>query len=121
MQNLRNQTLVVLGRPFLATANANINCRTGVTDVSFGNMKVRLNAFRASHQVPDKDNCSTVDVVDELVVTTLQPENTLPVLIAYDLFDDQESQNLDVLKKHKSAISWSVEEKLIEKKIIKEA
>ena len=32
-------TPIILGRPFLATANACINCRTGVMDVSFGNKK----------------------------------------------------------------------------------
>jgi hypothetical protein len=36
---------VILGRPFLAIANACINCRTGVMEISFGNMKVRLNIF----------------------------------------------------------------------------
>ena len=89
VQNSRKHTPVILGRPFLATANANINCRTGVMDVSFGNMKVRLNAFRASRQPPDQDDCFAVDVVDELVtVDTLQPEATLPILIAPDLSDD---------------------------------
>ena len=107
MQNLRKQTPVILGRPFLATANANINCGTGVTDVSFGNMKVRLNAFMASYQCPDKDECFTfaVDVVDELMEKGLQLEDTLLVIIASNLSDDQEGQILDVLKEHKSAIS----------------
>ena len=36
-------------------------------DISFGNMKVWLNAFRASHQPPNKDNCFVVDVVIEPV------------------------------------------------------
>jgi hypothetical protein len=38
---------VILGRPFLATANACINCHIGVIEISFGNMKVRLNIFNA--------------------------------------------------------------------------
>ena len=88
MQNSMKQTPVILGRAFLATANANINYHTGVMDVSFGNMKVRLNAFRASHQPPDKDDCFAVDVVDELVEKALQLENTWPIIIASDLSDD---------------------------------
>jgi hypothetical protein len=36
---------VILGRPFLATANALINCRSGVMKISFGNMIVELNIF----------------------------------------------------------------------------
>ena len=73
-------------------------------DVSFGNMKVRLNSFRASHQPQDKDDCFAIDVIDELVEKALRPEDTLLVIIAPDLSDDQEDQILDVLKKHKSAI-----------------
>ena len=41
------QIPVILGCPFLATANACINCRTGVMKISFGNMKIRLNIFTA--------------------------------------------------------------------------
>ncbi|XP_076958512.1 uncharacterized protein LOC143634262 [Bidens hawaiensis] len=33
----KRQPSVILGRPFLATANALINCRTGVVDMAFGN------------------------------------------------------------------------------------
>jgi hypothetical protein len=39
--------LVILGRPFLATTNACINCRIEIMEISFGNMKVRLNIFNA--------------------------------------------------------------------------
>ena len=46
----RKQIPVILGRPFLATANACINCRTRVMDVSFGNIQVKLNVFQASQQ-----------------------------------------------------------------------
>jgi hypothetical protein len=38
---------IILGCPFLATANACINCWTGVMEISFRNMKVRLNIFIA--------------------------------------------------------------------------
>ena len=40
-----NQILVILGRPFLATANTLINCRMGVMRISFRNMTVKLNIF----------------------------------------------------------------------------
>jgi hypothetical protein len=38
---------IILGRPLLATANACINYRTGVVEISFGNIKVILNIFNA--------------------------------------------------------------------------
>eukprot|EP00268_Persea_americana_P055459 TRINITY_DN6445_c2_g2_i1.p1 TRINITY_DN6445_c2_g2~~TRINITY_DN6445_c2_g2_i1.p1 ORF type:complete len:118 (-),score=26.22 TRINITY_DN6445_c2_g2_i1:207-527(-) len=80
-------------------------------EVSFGNMKVRLNAFKASHQPPDQDDRFAVDVVDELVTAdTLQPKATLQVLIAPDLSDDQGDHILEVLHKHKSALGCSIAE-----------
>jgi len=40
---------VILSRPFLATTNANINCRTGIVKIRFGNLKVKLNIFHTSY------------------------------------------------------------------------
>ena len=45
VQKVGSQILVILGRPFLATANALINYRIGVMKISFGNMTVELNIF----------------------------------------------------------------------------
>jgi hypothetical protein len=50
-----NQIPVILGRPFLATANALINCRTGVMKISFGNMTVELNIFNINSQPLEYD------------------------------------------------------------------
>jgi hypothetical protein len=69
---------VILGRPFLATANACINCRIGVTEISFGNMKVRLNIFNAFQHAPDQNECFFVDDIEEYV------EDSLPSLLADD-------------------------------------
>ena len=40
-----NQVSIILGRPFLATYNAIINCRNGVMQLTFGNMTLELNIF----------------------------------------------------------------------------
>ena len=40
VSNSKAQILVILGRPFLATSNALINCRNGVLKLSFGNEHV---------------------------------------------------------------------------------
>ena len=40
-----NQVSIILGRPFLATSNAIINCRNGVMQLTFGNMTLELNIF----------------------------------------------------------------------------
>ena len=52
-----NHVLIILGRPFLATSNAIINCRNGVMQLTFGNMTLELNIFHLSknhmHQQED--------------------------------------------------------------------
>ena len=69
---------VILGRPFLATAHACINCRTGIMDLSFGNMIVRLNVFDASQQPSREEDCYAVNIIDGLV------EETLPQILVDD-------------------------------------
>ncbi|RVW58405.1 hypothetical protein CK203_114368 [Vitis vinifera] len=41
-----NYVPIILGRPFLATSNAIINCRNGVMQLTFGNMTLELNIFQ---------------------------------------------------------------------------
>ena len=43
--NEPNHVPIILGRPFLATANAIINCRNGIMQLTFGNMTLELNIF----------------------------------------------------------------------------
>ena len=45
-----NHVPIILGRPFLATANAIINCRNGVMQLTFGTMTLELNIFHLSHK-----------------------------------------------------------------------
>ena len=45
-----NQVPIILGRPFLATSNAIINCRKGVMQLTFGNMTLELNIFHLSNK-----------------------------------------------------------------------
>ena len=42
-----NHVPIILGRPFLATSNALINCRSGVMQLTFGNMTIELNIFHS--------------------------------------------------------------------------
>ena len=43
-----NYVPIILGRPFLATSNAVINCRNGVMQLTFRNMTLELNIFHLS-------------------------------------------------------------------------
>ena len=45
-----NQVPIKLGRPFLATSNAIINCWNGVMQLTFSNMTLELNIFHLSNK-----------------------------------------------------------------------
>ena len=45
-----NHVPIILGRPFLATSNAIINCRNGVMQLTFDNMTLELNIFHLSNK-----------------------------------------------------------------------
>ena len=47
---------VILGRPFLATSNALINCRNGVMKLSFENMTLEMNVFNICKQLRDDND-----------------------------------------------------------------
>ena len=50
MEESTHQVTIILGRPFLATANAIINCQNGVMQLTFGNMTLELNIFHLSNR-----------------------------------------------------------------------
>jgi hypothetical protein len=58
---------VILGRPFLAMANALINYRTGVMKISFENMTVELNIFHIRKQPPEYDEMKQVCLIEEIM------------------------------------------------------
>ena len=59
-----NHVLIILGRPFLATSNAIINCRNGVMQLTFGNMTLELNIFHLSkkHKLAEGDKQGSEEV-----------------------------------------------------------
>jgi hypothetical protein len=67
VQNVGVQIPVILGRPFLATANALINCRTGVMKISFGNMTVELNIFDISKRPRECDEIGNSCLIEEII------------------------------------------------------
>ena len=67
MVNQGTQFPVILGRPFLATANAIIHCRGGLMTLSFGNMTVNLNIFNVIKGMGDEEDVCEVNMVDSVV------------------------------------------------------
>jgi len=67
-----NSFPVILGRLFLATSNALINCRNGLMKLSFGNMTLKMNIFNICKQPGDDNDSQEVDVIEELVYDQLE-------------------------------------------------
>ena len=64
-----NHVPIILGRPFLATANAIINFRNGVMQLTFGNMTLELNIFHLNNK---KNLSETEDQISDEVVSINQ-------------------------------------------------
>ena len=88
-----NHVPIILGRPFLATANAIINCRNGVMQLTFGNMTLELNIFQLNNkqnlletenQISDEvvsiDQCAGKQSVQELQEVISQEDEEILVL-----------------------------------------
>ncbi|XP_071713221.1 uncharacterized protein [Rutidosis leptorrhynchoides] len=58
--------VIILGRPFLTTIDALINCRIGVMDIPVGNKRSRLNIFNSLH-TPDVQDWFLFDTNHEQV------------------------------------------------------
>jgi hypothetical protein len=67
VQNIGVQIPMILGRPFLATANTLINYRTGVMKSSFGNMTVELDIFDINKKPRDCDKIGSAYLIEEII------------------------------------------------------
>ena len=67
MSNPRAQTPVILGRSFLTTVNAIINCRNGSMRLTFGDMTREVNVFNLGKQPHDvEDQTFEVNLIENL-------------------------------------------------------
>ncbi|XP_035542082.1 uncharacterized protein LOC118344790 [Juglans regia] len=66
---------VILGRPFLATSNAIINCRSGVLNLSFSNMTLELNIFNLCRQPQDLEEMQEVNALEAVLSEVFLCEN----------------------------------------------
>ena len=64
-----NHVPIILGRPFLATSNAIINCRNGVMQLTFGNMTLELNIFHLGkrHMHSEEDDFEEVCLIETIL------------------------------------------------------
>ncbi|RVW58811.1 Retrovirus-related Pol polyprotein from transposon opus [Vitis vinifera] len=118
-----NLVPIILGRPFLATSNAIINCRNGLMQLTFGNITLDLNIFYMSKKqtTPEEEKRRIEEILPlfnkeeeaaaeketpklnlkplpvELKYTYLEENNQCPVIISSSLTIKEKSL-LEVLK-----------------------
>lgn len=90
--NPKNQIPVILGRPFLATSNALINCRNGSMKLTFGNMTIDLNIFNVGKEPNELYEPSIgVNVVNKFATWSSFEDSEIESLLAEDFKVNQES------------------------------
>ena len=78
-----NYVPIILGRPFLATSNAIINCRNGVMKLTFGNMTLELNIFHLSKKLmqPLEEGQEEVCIIDNILEEQAEQQQLHNVMI----------------------------------------
>ena len=70
-----NHVPIIFGRPFLAPTNALINFRSGVMQLTFGNMIIELNIFHSSKKHGSKEEKELMEAcLIELLVKDIEKE-----------------------------------------------
>ncbi|CAA7409139.1 unnamed protein product [Spirodela intermedia] len=61
------ESAIILGRPFLPTASANINCATRIVDIYGGGHHILLNVFKAARFAKEEDEGEEYDLEDHFI------------------------------------------------------
>ena len=72
VENPNTQIPIILGRPFLATSDAFIQCRNGVMRLKLGNMTCELNIFNIAKQIGDKGEVQEINSLESIVEECMQ-------------------------------------------------
>ncbi|XP_076907492.1 uncharacterized protein LOC143563968 [Bidens hawaiensis] len=114
------QPTVILDRPFLATANANINYRNGIVDMAFGNRKLRINVFTRGNNSPVDDECFMADVIDECIPlydSVVSSDGTAETCFLFDKLQvetdellEEEERQMEIAAVRGDRPPWSVQE-----------
>ena len=98
-----NHVPIILGRPFLATSNAIINCRNGVMQLTFGNMTLELNIFhlgkRHMHsEEGDFEEICILDTILEEQANQQQVQDILTSELSECLVEQHEHQEVSIMQ-----------------------
>ena len=112
--NLKGQIPVILGRPFLATTNALINCRNGSMRLNYGDLTVTLNIFNLDKQlINESDETFEVNMIEDFSEEEDLIEDEIEFDLGYfdqsfeEIFEDElmfveEANELTQCRIHKS-------------------
>ena len=114
-----NHVPIILGRPFLATANALINCRNGVMQLTFGNMTLKLNSFHLCKRHPNQneDEQEEVCLIDTLIEEHVEGIMKEKLEKAYEEFEENELEEkvkeTNEIASINHSMQWKAKEKLV--------
>ena len=99
-----NYVPIILGRPFLATSKAIINCRNGVIQLTFGNMTLKLNIFHLSkkHMQLVEDVPLEVCIIDTILEEQVDQHGMQDTLIEElaECAKEQQEANMKSVQGH---------------------
>ena len=98
-----NHVPIILGRPFLATSKAIINCRNGVMQLKFRKMTLELNIFHLSkrHMQQVEGDCEEVYIIDTILEEQANEQKMQDVLtqeLSECLVEQQEPQCMSLVQ-----------------------
>ena len=97
-----NYVPIILGRPFLATSNAIINCRNGVMQLTFENITLELNIFHLSkkHMQSVEDVPEEVCIIDTILEEHADQQGMLDIINEELTEYAEEQQDIDMKSAH---------------------
>ncbi|XP_052888060.1 uncharacterized protein LOC128296661 [Gossypium arboreum] len=100
-ENSENSSDILLGRPFLSTAQTKIDVRSGILTMEFDGEVVKFNVYEAMNHPSVISNVSNIDIIDPLTELCLEyhDEDELQTVLCRSL-------DLDVIKELEEWISF---------------
>ena len=95
-----NSFPVILGRSFLITSNALIDCRNGLMKLSFENMTLEMNIYNICKQLGDDNDLQKVDFTEKLVHDQFQTTSSETEI------DESDDLQMVYFQEESKANSW---------------
>ncbi|CAN6549775.1 unnamed protein product [Malus baccata var. baccata] len=100
---------LILGRPFLRTAQTNIDVYDGTLTMEIDGESVKFRIFNAMRIVLMKaPKLELKPILEHLKYAFFREDETLPVIISSQLSTEKGEKLIWVLKDYKTAIAWSI-------------